>query len=196
MLHNIPPKVLQRMKLLEQHDKTDRVDGTPRLNRLRQVDNETGELLAILLSSSPEGIAVEIGTSAGYSALWLSLGCRVKNRKLYTFELLPEKIALARETFAAAGVEDIITLVEGDAVINLQSLANISFAFIDTEKELYHTCYEILLPRMVKGGLLAADNVESHGDILSTFLSFVKEDARVDSSIIPIGKGLLLCRKV
>ncbi len=196
MFHNIPQKVLQRMAFLEEKDRMDRTNGTPRLQRLRQVDPETGALLAILLASSPDGTAAEIGTSAGYSALWLSLGCRAKGRKLHTFELLPEKIALAKETFASAGVEDIIRLVEGDAVINLQSHSNISFAFIDTEKELYHTCYELLIPRMVKGGLLAADNVESHGDVLAPFLKAAKNDPRVDASIIPIGKGLLLCRKV
>lgn len=196
MFHDIPPKMLERMKLLENQDREDRADGTPRMQRLRQVGRETGELLAMLLAIAPPGLAVEIGTSAGYSALWLSLACRTASKKLATFELLPEKIALARETFAISGVEDVVALVEGDAIVNLQSYSNISFAFIDTEKEIYQTCYDILIPRMASGGIIAADNVVSHAQQLAPFLDYIKKDIRADATIIHIDNGLLLCRKV
>src|SRR5690606_19380926 len=89
MFHSIRKCILDRMKYLEQIDIKDREDGTPRLQRLRQVPPETGKFLALLAANSPEGMYLEIGTSAGYSALWISIACEMLGRTLHTFEVLP-----------------------------------------------------------------------------------------------------------
>ena len=115
MFHNIPVQMLSRMRELEVIDARDRGDGTARLQRLRQIPPETGRFLALLAAGAPQGEIIEIGTSAGYSTLWLALACRETRRTLTTFEILDEKVALARETFRVAGVEDVVTLVAGDA---------------------------------------------------------------------------------
>lgn len=99
MFHSIPKSVLDRMKYLEQMDARDRVDGTPISRRLMQVSAETGKLLALFAASAPEGTYLEIGTSAGYSALWITRACEILNRELNTIEILPNKAHLARETF-------------------------------------------------------------------------------------------------
>ena len=64
---------MTRMRILEEQDAADRVDGTPRLERLRQIPPETGRFLALMLAGAPQGEVLEIGTSAGYSTLWLTL---------------------------------------------------------------------------------------------------------------------------
>src|SRR5512137_283386 len=115
MFQTIRPAILERMRYLEEIDRRDRADGTPRLARLRQIPPETGRFLALLAASTPDGAWLEIGTSAGYSTLWLALACEQTGRRLTTFELLPEKIALARETIRLAGIESSVELVEGDA---------------------------------------------------------------------------------
>jgi caffeoyl-CoA O-methyltransferase len=182
------------MAVLEERDATDRADGTPHLRRLRQIPPETGRFLALLAASAPEGRVVEIGTSAGYSTLWLALAGRVTGRRVTTFEVLPEKAALARETFAVAGVGDLVELVEGDA---RQALPNeIGFCFLDAEKEIYAECYQALVPRLVAGGLLLADNAISHRGVLQPFLDQALADPRVDALIVPIGTGELVCRKL
>ena len=84
--------MLDRMRILEELDAADRIDDTPRMKRLRQIPPETGRFLAILAASAPEGEVIEIGTSAGYSSLWLSLACQATNRRLRTFEVLPAKV--------------------------------------------------------------------------------------------------------
>jgi caffeoyl-CoA O-methyltransferase len=111
MFHHIRPDMLRRMKILEDIDRNDRTDGTPRLQRLRQIPSETGKFLALLAASSPEGAWLEIGTSAGYSTMWLALAGEQCNRRLTTFEQMPEKIVLARETLRIAGIERAVTLV-------------------------------------------------------------------------------------
>ncbi|MBA7691850.1 hypothetical protein ES703_100405 [subsurface metagenome] len=69
MFHNIPELVIRRMRYLEGLDSKDRANGTPRMERLRQIPPEIGKFLAILAASAPEGQFLEIGTSAGYSTL-------------------------------------------------------------------------------------------------------------------------------
>ncbi|MFX1452106.1 MAG: O-methyltransferase, partial [Promethearchaeota archaeon] len=69
MFHEIPELIKKRMNYLEELDKEDRVDGTSRMKRLRQIPPETGKFISILAASSPKGEMLEIGTSGGYSAL-------------------------------------------------------------------------------------------------------------------------------
>jgi predicted O-methyltransferase YrrM len=183
------------MARLEEIDARDRVDGTPRMQRLRQIPVETGKFLALLLANAPGGRVIEIGTSAGYSTLWLALAARVSGRRITTFEVLPEKVELARATFTAAGVEDVVTLVHGDARQYLPDSKEIAFCFLDAEKEVYGDCYELVVPNLVTGGLLAADNAINHQATLRPVIDRALADERVDAMVVPVGKGLLLARK-
>ncbi len=192
---DIPKAVLDRMHTLEQRDARDRQDGTPPLKRLRQIPAETGMLLALLAQAAPRGLMVEVGASAGYSALWLSLAAQRRAGRFVTYELLPEKVELARETFAKAGVEDWVELIHGDARSHLLQLEEIAFCFLDCEKEMYSEIYESVVPRLVAHGLFVADNVISHQEELDAFMQAARRDARVDAAVLPVGKGLLVCTK-
>lgn len=196
MFHSIAQPILARMRHLEQIDARDREDATPRIRRLRQISPDTGRLLALLAAGAPAGACLEIGTSAGYSALWLILGCQASGRCLTTFEVHPDKMKLAQETFRLSEVEACVRLVHGDARDHLDGYSDIAFCFLDAEKDIYGECYELVVPRMVAGGLLVADNVISHSDALGPMLRRATEDERVDTAAIPIGKGLLVCRRV
>jgi caffeoyl-CoA O-methyltransferase len=178
VFHDIPEEVLSRMRFLEALDGRQRIDGTDHLDRLRQVEPVTGRFLAILAACAPPGTWLEIGTSGGYSALWISLACR------------------ATETFEKAGVESLIDIVVGDARRHLTGYEDVSFCFLDAEKEYYDECYEAVVPRMVAGGILTADNVISHEEILQPMVDRSLRDERVDSVVVPIGSGVLVARRV
>jgi predicted O-methyltransferase YrrM len=195
MFHEIPEAMLNRMRDLERIDSIDRTDGTPRMKRLRQISPEVGRFIAILAAAAPPGRCIEIGTSAGYSTLWLGLACRAAGRRITTYEVLPEKAELARQTFDAAGVWDVVELVHADALDLLPDLKDIAFCFLDAEKEIYGRCYDLLVPRMVTGGLLVADNAINHRAALQPMLDRALQDERVDALIVPIGNGELLCRR-
>ena len=196
MFHNIPELVIRRMDYLESLDSKDRVDGTPRMERLRQIPPETGKFLAILAASVPEGQFLEIGTSGGYSTMWIAFACIERGIKIKTFEILEEKIKLAKETFQVSKMANHVELVEGDARDFLKEEKNISFCFLDAEKEVYDECYDLIIPNMVKGGLLVADNAINHYKTLKPMIEKALSDERVDTLIVPIGKGELLCRKI
>lgn len=196
MFHSIPAPIFETMRSLEARDAQDRQDGTPRLERLRQIPPETGRFLALLAAGAPEGAWVEIGAGAGYSALWLALACRARGQHLVTFEVLPEKACLAEDSFRRAEVTDVITLVVGDAREHLFTCDPIGFCFIDAEKEAYLDCYEMVVPRLAPGGLLVADNALSHCEELRPLLDRALNDPRVDALVVPIGKGELVCRGI
>lgn len=195
MFGDMPGPLRDRMRHLEATDARDRLDGTPRSRRLRQVPPETGRFLALLAATAPEGRLLELGTSAGYSTLWLALAARARGRCVTTFEVDPEKVRLARATFREAQVEDAVELVSGDALELLERHGGLGFCFLDLEKEQYGACYEAVIPRLVPGGLLVADNAINHAAVLQPLIDRALQDPRVDALVVPIGKGELVCRK-
>lgn len=195
MFLDIPQAMLDRMHDLEDKDAKDRMDGTQRLQRLRQIPPDTGKFIALLAANAPPGRIIEIGTSAGYSTLWLALACRETGRTVTTFEVLEAKAGLARETFQLSAVTNLVELIVGDALEELPKVKDIAFCFLDAEKEVYSACYETVVPNLVKGGLLVADNAINHRDSLKPMLDRALNDERVDALIVPIGKGELVCRK-
>ena len=196
MFHSIPKTILKRMRELEEQDALDREDGTPHSQRLRQIPPVTGKFLALLCVSAPKGGVLEVGTSGGYSSLWLSLACRARGDHLTTFEILEEKVARANETFEAANVKDQIQLIHGDAREVIDGYRDVAFCFLDAEKDSYLDIYEKVVPNLVSGGILAADNAINHADTLADFIAQAENDPRVDALVVPIGKGIFVCRKL
>lgn len=195
MFHTIPTSVLSRMAYLEAIDARDRQDGTPKAQRLRQIPPETGRFLALLAASAPPGAVVEIGTSGGYSSLWLILACMRRGDRLTTFEVAENKVELAQQTFAVARVEPYVRLVHGDARQRLAEFESIAFCFLDAEKDIYPECYELVISRLTPGGFFVADNVISHQIELAGFVERALADERVDALVVPLGKGLLVAKR-
>lgn len=199
MFHDIPVAIRQRMLELEQIDAAQRSDNSLRKEqRLLAISPECGQLLALLASLAPQtGLIVEVGTSSAYSTLWLALACRGSSRRIRTFEKLPGKLALAKETIRKAGLEDRVELTPGDAMQTLDQAHDISFCFLDGDKQQYLPCYEKVVPRMIPGAVLVADNVVSHAAEVAPFLDRVRSDLRVDAlRPLSVGKGMLVCRKI
>jgi predicted O-methyltransferase YrrM len=196
MFKEMTAAMKQRMQVLEDLDRRDRSDGTEPLKRLRQIPPETGKFLALLAAACPDGGEfIEIGTSAGYSSLWISLALHQGGKKLKTFEILPEKIALAKETFRAAGVEHLIELIEGDFLEKGSTLGEIAFCFLDCEKHLYEKCFDLVSSKLVSGGLLIADNAIDHYEAAKSMIEKAQRDDRFDCLTVPIGKGEFVCRR-
>lgn len=195
MFHQIPEAMQARMRELEAIDARDRTDGTSRARRLRQIEPEGARFIAIIAATAPPGTWIEVGTSAGYSTLWLVLAARERGARIVSFEIDEQKIALAQETFRRAGVEDVVELVRGDARTFLPNAENLAFCFLDAEKEVYLDCFELVVPRLAPGGILVADNVISHQQELQPLVERALADPRLDAVVVPIAKGELLCRR-
>ncbi len=194
MFHPISEAVRKRMRALEAIDAADRADGTPHHRRLRQISPDTGRFLALLAVGAPVGAMVEVGASAGYSALWLSLACRERGGVLVSIDHDPDKLAMARETLRLTGTGDVVRLVPGDALRVLAGLDAVAFAFVDADRDVLLPCLELLTDRLVPGGMVVADNVISHAHEIPGVVDRILADPRLDAVVVPIGSGLLVAR--
>jgi predicted O-methyltransferase YrrM len=127
--------------------------------------------------------------------MWIALAARERGGRLITFEVLPEKARLARETIALAAIGDVVDLREDDAVAGLDAIDGVSFCFLDAEKDVYLCCWNGLRPKLVAGALVLADNVISHRDEMREFLDAIEKDPGVDAVVVPIGMGVLVARR-
>jgi len=128
--------------------------------RYRNVPTSDGRLLRLLAESMGAKNVVEIGTSTGYSTIWMGLALKQTGGKCTTYEIDSKRAATARANFERAGMSDIITLVEGDAHEKIKDLKGpIDILFLDADKNGYIDYLNKLMPKIRKGGLIIAHNI-------------------------------------
>jgi caffeoyl-CoA O-methyltransferase len=124
------------------------------------VPDDDGRILRLLAESLGAKHVVEIGTSVGFSGTWFCLALQQTGGKLTTYEIDADRAAKARENFKRAGVDGIVTLVEGDAHEEVKKLKEqIDILFLDADKQGYLDYLEKLLPLVRPGGLIIAHNM-------------------------------------
>lgn len=152
-----------------------------------EVPDTDGRVLRVVAESINAKEAVEIGTSTGYSGLWLSLALQTTGGKLTTFEIDAGRAAQARKHFQQAGVDGIVTVIEGDAHKNLQRVKGpVDLVFIDAEKEGYPDYLKQMLPKVRPGGLILAHNV----DMAPEYVTAVTTNPELETVFYMEGRGL------
>jgi len=177
-------------KILKRFDQINLKQG-----RMLNVPAVDGRMLRLLAESIGAKTVVEIGTSNGVSALWLALALKKTGGKLITHEIDPERAKLARENFAAAGVADLVTIVEGDAHETVSKLKGpVDLVFIDADKEGYLDYFEKLLPLVRPGGLVLAHNMNPRmAD--ARFVKAITTSADLETLFFMEGGGLSITLK-
>jgi predicted O-methyltransferase YrrM len=172
-------------------------DAANRAARMLNITPDTGEFLAVLVKAMQTRRILEIGTSNGYSTLWLADAAASTGGQVTTVEMSPQKIAMARENFARAGFEDRIAQLEGDAGTHLLQLGDGAFdlVFLDSKRSAYLDWWPDLRRVLRAGGLLVVDNATSHADEMAAFTDAVRADAGFTTSLVPVGKGEFLAVK-
>lgn len=179
----VPKNDLEKkvLSVLNEMTSTQRVQGT-------NVPMDDGRFLRILVESINAKNVVEIGTSNGYSALWMLLGLKSTGGSLTTYEIEASSVRLARQNFKSAGVDDIVTVVEGDAHEKVRDLKDpIDLLFLDADKDGYYDYLEKLLPLVRPGGLVVAHNMNQSGT--QTYIEAVTNNADLDTLFIDTGSG-------
>jgi predicted O-methyltransferase YrrM len=163
---------------------------------LRSVDSDAARVLSLLALSAPRGAFLELGSSGGYSSLWLSLAARAKGVTLTTVDLDEKKVALARTNIAEAGADGAVQVFHADAFDYAARAEPLAFCFSDIEPpENNAKIYELIVPRLLPGGWLVIDNVTSPRR-QTELLKRAHSDPRVDCVLLPFPKGDLICRKI
>jgi len=159
-------------------------------SRLWAIPPETGRFLWIIIRSMAAKRVLEIGASGGYSGTWIAKALETSGGTLTTMDLDPDKVALARETYSRAGVADRVEIIPGDARDIVPTLeGQYDLVFLDCDKEFYLDLLEPILWRLRRGGLLIADNVLSHGELLKSYVDEVQHHPSLASLTLPIGSG-------
>ena len=157
------------------------------------VPQEDGRVLRLLTEATGAKHVVEIGTSNGYSGIWFCLALRTTGGKLTTHEIDARRASLARENFKRAGVDKLVTLVEGDAHETVMKLKEpIDILFLDADKEGYIDYLNKLLPLVRPGGLILAHNVGSAGQ---DFNKAITADPNLETVFQGRGQGLSVTLK-
>lgn len=133
---------------------------------------------------------LEIGTSNGYSGIWIASGMRATGGHLLTMEINEERAQLAQENFDAAGVTPFVTLDRVDALEAVPKLTgHFDFVFIDATKSDYVRYLQMVLPLVPDGGVIVAHNVSDMADELQDFIQRVKTDPELKTSFAGPGPG-------
>ncbi len=168
-----------------------------------------GSLLTLFSRLISPRCILEIGTYTGYSAICLAKGLAAGGL-LHTIEINDELVGFAADYFAETGLTDRIVQHVGDAADILPQLnETFELAFLDADKRQYLSHYQMILPKITMGGLIIADNTLWGGKVVGKisgndgqtiaimeFNDFVKNDPRVEATILPIRDGMTLLRKI
>lgn len=165
-----------------------------RLHRYRNIEPESGRFLSMLIRAQQSKNILEIGTSTGYSTLWLAEAARQTQAMITTLEVDAERVAQAKQYATEIDLADLINFKVIDAQVYLEAEQEIfDFILLDAERDAY-VSYWPHLSRLLKakGGLLVVDNVISHAAEVEEFIALIQQDPRFIMSIVPIGAGLLM----
>ena len=162
--------------------------------RMLNITPQTGEFLSVLVRFGATRRVLEIGTSNGYSTLWLAEAAAAINGHVTTLECAEEKVAMARATFARSGLAGRITLVHADAGQWLAQAAEASLdlLFLDSDREQYAGWWPQLRRVLRPGGLLVVDNAISHAAQMEPLRALLAADEAFSTSLVPVGNGELL----
>jgi predicted O-methyltransferase YrrM len=161
------------------------------------VSEEDGRFLRLLVVTSGAKRALEIGAASGYSAIWMGLGMRETGGKLVTIEYDKARASQAAANIKKAGLSDIVQVISGDAFAEIPKVAGtFDFVFCDAWKRDYQKFFDMVFPRIDKGGLFLGHNVINKRDEMPDFLKTIHTSPAVLTSIVaPSGEGVSITLK-
>lgn len=162
------------------------------------ISRATANFLNMLIKMVNAKNVVEVGTSNGYSGIWLAKALKETGGHLTTIEYYEKRIVLAQENFKTCGVADIIDIKQGSAIEILEEIPEdeiIDFAFIDANKAQYIDYFTIIDKHMKSGAIITADNITSHAAKVKTFVDAIQGNKNYQVEILDLPAGLLVARK-
>lgn len=163
------------------------------------ISRQTAEFISMLIKISSIKNVLEIGTSNGYSAMWIADALKESgnNGHLTTIEFYEKRQCLAKKYIEDCKLSDYVTFKQGRA---LEILADLDFipdmVFIDANKSEYIQYFDLLKDKLNKGAIILADNVVSHANKVADFLESIKNDVRYQSQVLDLPAGLLMAYKL
>ncbi|QWW70287.1 O-methyltransferase [Rhizobium sp. WYJ-E13] len=164
--------------------------------RMRAVGPETGRFLNILVRSLTAPTILELGTSFGYSGIWLAEAARATGGRVITMEVHGYKSAYAQAMAEKAGLAEHIDFRVGDAVSMIRELrGKVDFVLVDLWKDLYLPCLEAFYPKLNAGAIIVADNmIYPATEDVKIYARAIRARLGITSVLLPVGSGLEVSR--
>jgi predicted O-methyltransferase YrrM len=185
----------------DEHRRT-AVPGAPDANRdelLLSVGREAGMLLYLLATGGQCRRILELGTSYGYSTVWLGAAARTTGGKVMSLELKDYKIEHARQALTRAGLSTRVEFHAGDCLETLKTLPGpFDFVLLDVWKDLYLPCFELVHPKLAPGAVICADNMLLPASVrpqAEAYRARVRQAGDLDSVLVDVGNGIEISRK-
>ena len=162
------------------------------------VPRKTGVLMNSFIKMMNIQNALEIGTSNGYSGIWLAKALKQTGGKLTTIEFYEKRQSIAKENFKICGVDDVVRPIQGSACEVLASFdenEKFDFVFIDANKAQYIKDFELIHPLLKVGGIIVADDILSHADPVKPFVDEIMNREDYSAQILNLPDGVLIARK-
>lgn len=192
------PSSLEALKAeLEHFGRENDGSHSERSRRMLNITRDTGEFLSVLVRATAARRILEIGTSNGYSTLWLAEAAQATGGSVTTVEASQYKAGLAADTFSRSGLNDCIKLIHDDAgaILAQAADASIDLLFLDSQRSQYPGWWDPIRRVLRPGGLLIVDNAISHREEMAPFTALIESDGKFTLSLVPVGKGELLAVK-
>jgi len=156
------------------------------------VSEEDGRFLRMLVAASRAKRVLEIGGASGYSAIWMGQAVRANGGRMVTIEYDPARARELQANIRRAGLADVVQVVSGDAFAQIPKLqGSFDFVFLDAWKKDYQRFFDLVFPRLDKGGLFVAHNVVNKASEMGDFLATIRTHPELWSSIVtPSGEGV------
>lgn len=167
------------------------------------ISRQTAEFISMLIKIHKPQKVLEVGTSNGYSALWIAdalkdVDAEINNNgHLWTIEFYEKRQSIARENIANCELSDYVTFLQGSAREIIKNIEFVpDFVFIDACKQEYIDYFNLLKDKLPKGAIILADNVTSHAAKVADFLDEISNDERFQSQVLDLPAGLLMGLKL
>ncbi len=166
---------------------------------LLSVGREAGILLYLLATGGRTRRILELGTSYGYSTVWLAAAARQSGGKVTSLELKDFKIEAARQALTRAGLSTRVEFHAGDCLDTLKTLTGpFDFVLLDVWKDIYLPCFDLVHPKLAPGGVICADNMllpENVRPQAEAYRQRVRAAGDMDSVLVEVGNGIEISRK-
>ncbi len=161
------------------------------------VSEEDGRFLRVLIASTGAKRVLEIGAASGYSAIWMGLGLRHTGGRLTTIEFDPARAREATENIRRAGLQDIVTVIPGDAFKEIPRIQGaFDLVFLDAWKPDYKKFFDLVFPRINPGGLFLAHNVINKKNEMGDFLQLIHTHPQaMTTTVSPGHEGISITYK-
>ena len=163
---------------------------TDRVARYRNLEPESAELLAVLVKATAPGTIVELGTSNGYSTIWLADAAEAGGARLISVEIDADRTEQARGNLERAGLSADLRTQDAGELLRAADDGAWDFVFLDAERPAYAGYWPDLLRALAPGALLVIDNVISHAEQVEEVTALIEGEPTVTTELVPIGAGL------